>query len=388
MELFSTVQNVLVELSVPVLTADDGEDEIQLVNPITVASYSWLERPKPTILVPGSPPIWNDHPLPFKVEKDNFSAFVDQNGHRTPEYPLYSLFASILHISPKYDFIALDLLSDRNNLRKLLRWIRGRGIHDATIKDFRIDVQRFQNTVIFVRMETKTIEVANKGYGLGFQQKVANAPPGPGAENQTGHNRMVRYMFEGIDMLVRFELDACLRADPSDADTLASELDSLTVSDDTNDNPDEIPVPHPAGLTIVPGSNASMVPASRTIELVTVTRKFAHNINWVENYPQVLLSQTHHHFLGLHDFGRFTEVKRRTLEDMQNGVIGEEVEGDLKRLGKILVKILEVVRERDERELLSLVCQNGALSLRKRDDGRQAVPPEYVSFFTCLPDSS
>lgn len=156
----------------------------------------------------GSPPIWNDPTLPFKVTKDNFTAFVDQNAYRLPVHPLQPLIASVLYIDPQYDFKDLALITDRNNLRKLLRWLRGRGLDSQTVREFRIDVQRIGRTVLFVRKEPKVVEVARLGYGLGLEKKVTEQPPG--APEQCGHHRIVRYV-----RLVRMMRFSWLIAPPS-----------------------------------------------------------------------------------------------------------------------------------------------------------------------------
>lgn len=87
---------------------------------------------------------------------------------------------------------AVDVVTDRNSLRKLLAYVQ-----DAPPpKDFRIDLQLAGNwTVMFLRWEEKTAEVSGfKGYGDSFERAVTE--PAPGCERATlaGHHRVVKYV--------------------------------------------------------------------------------------------------------------------------------------------------------------------------------------------------
>jgi hypothetical protein len=58
---------------------------------------------------------------------------TDINGH-----PLEPLALSIKHLHPEgFEFSEIDLITDRNNLRKIFNWIRG----NSKRKDFRIDLE-------------------------------------------------------------------------------------------------------------------------------------------------------------------------------------------------------------------------------------------------------
>jgi len=92
--------------------------------------------------VPGSPNIWTNA-NPTRVAADSGVVFIDQNAHRmgSTASPLIPIFAAIdeLHRG-KYEYAKLDIVSDRNNLRKLLRWATGDG------DTFRIDIERAGQT--------------------------------------------------------------------------------------------------------------------------------------------------------------------------------------------------------------------------------------------------
>lgn len=395
-------------------TAPDSLD-VEINDVEAVASYSWADRPHPTILVPGSPPVWNGRSPPFRVEKDNFDVYVDQNGHRVPAYPLLPLVAAVQHMHPDFAFPNIDVVTDRNSLRKLLRWIRGRE-SDATVKDFRIDVQMSGRTMLFTRRETKTKELSNRAYGIGFERACTSAPPGQAIQRQTGHHRVIKYNLEDMVLLVRFELDACLpapmaRTGPDMGDLLAR-LDRLGISGgETRAATSQGPAS--AGPTQVRSASAAaplsgtqasastkgtattsnpelvevipsgtLVPQSSTIELTTVSKRFQHSFSWLENYPQLFLSQTAHHFLGVHEFGKFTTIRKSTLQVMTDGQIGQAQRDDLKRLGKALRDIYNRVLEQGEGTLLSLDCSRGVLRMYRCPAGKQALPAEALALFS------
>lgn len=48
------VEELIAEISIPILDADDDDEDIVITNARAIASYSWLERAEPTIEVPGT----------------------------------------------------------------------------------------------------------------------------------------------------------------------------------------------------------------------------------------------------------------------------------------------------------------------------------------------
>lgn len=201
------------------VTFDTDELEpASIENAYTVSSYSWLPptNDTPTIAVPGSPRIWNNSPS--RVKQDSGTVYVDQNTARTSTpgtnlSTLSPLFAAIdaLHgprgimsrpgasdvLSGNFDYKSLDLITDRNNLRKLLRWVNG------SSDRFRIDVECGENgTVVFTRREDRHTVHANGG--LGHQYEKASTRPVRRLEHATGYHHIVSQRMGGIQVLLRF----------------------------------------------------------------------------------------------------------------------------------------------------------------------------------------
>jgi hypothetical protein len=111
------------------------------------------------------------------------------------EYPLLPLFvaADAIHDNKKapVDWPAVDVVTDRNALRKLMRWLNPS--EGKEVRDFRIDVELIGNkTVVLNRWEPRLREPPlNKSYGFAFEAATSRASPGcPGLD----HYRAITYV--------------------------------------------------------------------------------------------------------------------------------------------------------------------------------------------------
>jgi hypothetical protein len=122
---------------------------------------------------------------------------MDQNGARMPTAPLVPLFKAVDYMSTidanhvPVDWPSVDLVTDRNGLRKLLRWVVSNG---RRTKDWRIDVQLAgTKTMIFSRRETSAKRVADgSSYGKSFEKMFST--PAPGCEKSSGHHRIISFV--------------------------------------------------------------------------------------------------------------------------------------------------------------------------------------------------
>ena len=101
--------------------------------------------------------------------------------------PLVPLFAAIDDMNPSFDYKQFDFITDRNNLRKLLRWATGA----SDEKDFRIDVDVAGSTCLFTRVEEQCTETIQGFRGYGHEYEKAATRPARGCEKATGHHRMI-----------------------------------------------------------------------------------------------------------------------------------------------------------------------------------------------------
>lgn len=71
--------------------------------------------------------MWADRQLPYTVKPDSGVGYIDQNAaHTLPSInPLEPLFLAIDIVAPDFDFGAIDIVTDRNNLRSKQLAFRG-----------------------------------------------------------------------------------------------------------------------------------------------------------------------------------------------------------------------------------------------------------------------
>ena len=89
----------------------------------------------------------------------------DENHYYMNEYPIEPFFRVVQKCSPNFDFRKVDIVTDRNNLRKLLDFIEG-----TRKESFRINFQLIGNMLILIRDEENAKQFCDD-YGKDFETK-------------------------------------------------------------------------------------------------------------------------------------------------------------------------------------------------------------------------
>lgn len=105
----------------------------------------------------------------------------------------------------EFDWKSVDIVTDRNNLRKLTRWVGG----GDSVRDFRIDLQLAgDKTVLMNRWERRTRELfSGRTYGFSFEK--ASTSHTTDCKDGVGHHRIITYvgpflsLIAGIDKYSR-----------------------------------------------------------------------------------------------------------------------------------------------------------------------------------------
>lgn len=184
-------------------------------------------------------------------------------------------------------------------------------------------------------------------------------------------------------MVVRFEVDACFpppakpnpRKSISSVDELAQSLSGVSLSS----QPSSSQLSPKDELTVVKGGN--YVSASAVIELTTRSEARQNFYDWKDAYPQLFFSQTAHHFLAVHQRGRFITVNKRKLSSPELQGVEQIIQPDLKLMRKALDKIKDLVVKYGERGRLTLVCSNGELKLYERKSLDSCLPNDLLELF-------
>ena len=167
----------------------DAEAAEMIVPGKTILHMYHLNHLQLCLLYKGSAPEWIDRSLPIQMKADKGTHYVDQNTFKSPTSVLLPLFRSVDVLNKEVDWPAVDVVTDRNGLRKLLRWING-----IDVKGFRIDTELAgEQTVLFSRWEFRNREnLLGRTYGLHFEEAMTSVVPG--CERSTSHHRIVKYV--------------------------------------------------------------------------------------------------------------------------------------------------------------------------------------------------
>jgi len=358
--------------------------------------------------------VWTGHNLPFTLQPDDGSNFVDQNGARMSQYPMLPLFVAADAIHEKkapVDWPAVDVISDRNGLRKLLRWLNPS--EGREVRDFRIDVELVgAKTIMLNRWEFRDREPpTGRSYGFAFEAATSRAAPGCPI---SGHHRAITYDMLDLKMIVRFEVDACLPTETTDTkykasasatvDDLADALGSIDISSSAASSPTMVNIIR-AG---------TQVPQESLLEVTSRSVHFVNQLDWNELYPQLAISQTSAVRLGVHERGTFKELHEWQIlggadgdtRSVGAGAGAGDGDGDgdgadagsqpdltaqrrktaaqFVRLARVLEDVQELAISRGPGPAgsFSLVCSDGELRVYGRMDARSCLPLDVKARFS------
>ncbi|KAI6106598.1 hypothetical protein EV401DRAFT_2077827 [Pisolithus croceorrhizus] len=332
---------------------------VQLRNVKPIASYSWIDGTTPCVVVPGYPRVWTNIPVKT-VPADSGVHHVDRNtsfmGHRSPLIPIFAAVDS-LHIDFKYR--DLDLITDRNSLRKLLRCIDRQ--HDKT---FRIDVDLLGKTCLLTRCEETLTDTIKEFRGYGHEYVLAATKPRRGSEEEISHHRIISYDFGGLKILLRSAVDAYAEPSSEDDSFLASfsalSIGTRRTSKFSNDSV----YSSRFGVKVKLTSPRIVLPQSSVIEIKT--RASCRELDWKEVYPQLYLSQTPYLYLAKYARRKFGQVEKVKINTQTMATHTKEAEAAMVKLEALLSDILKTVRKHGDGVPLSLVYHAGELQLYKR----------------------
>lgn len=155
-----------------------------------IASWSWIDTKHPTIVVPGSPNVWNDRQLPFTVPRDARDAYAGfAHARKIPFASLEPLVTAVRHMQPDFAFADVDIVCGRAFLRQLLRWLRG----GTGVVDFRYEIQCAGRTVLCEHRDLGNW-IAFGGHGRNFERSAARAQEETLPARLVEHDRVIRYV--------------------------------------------------------------------------------------------------------------------------------------------------------------------------------------------------
>ena len=342
-----------------------------------LSSYNWIEAPTPTIAVPGSPALWSPLTTPRQLNKDSGFHYIAQNAARLPDTPLEPLFRALYITNPSFDIRSTDVVTDRNNIRKLHSFINPGSSRNGR-ETFAINVEVAKNTAIFCRVETATQEFIQphefKGFGHEFEKTYTTCQ----ISDSTGHHRIISYRFDDLNFIVRHETDGYVDARtgiPSDSkepdkDVLPIMLGSLSLSPASSASSTT-----PTGTKLTIKREGQVVPLESTLEIKT--RVFHKRLETQDVAPQLWVSQTPKLVRAYHNHGTFETPE---VEDVAAMIKGweERNQRDLRKLAALIKKIVNVVRDCGGSAIIRYDVVGDKLVVWKAD-GKKMLPLDLYS---------
>ncbi|KAL4804489.1 hypothetical protein BDV18DRAFT_162253 [Aspergillus unguis] len=181
-----------------------------------LASYNWIKDTKGkkrTIAVPGSPALWRPPPGDFTdVKEDHGLVHLHPNAAFHRDSPLESLFRALYMKDPSYTLDSVDIVVGRDVLSWLLEFVT-HPIH-GPLRIFALEAEVVQNTVLLCRVPSRTVQYLLSDRHHGYQREFKKAYTSPQIQGDMGHQRIISYQLSGMKLIVRHEMDACIRETP------------------------------------------------------------------------------------------------------------------------------------------------------------------------------
>ncbi|RAQ60936.1 hypothetical protein AFCA_011028 [Aspergillus flavus] len=325
-----------------------------------LSSYNWIDSVAPTIAIPGCPPLWSPPKGTRKVPKDSGSIYIAQNAARHPESPLEPLFRALYTTHQSFDIGAVDLVTDRNNIRKLLSFINP-SLSRNGLEPFTIEIEATSRTVMFCRAETETVRFVGPDEFVGFGHEFEKAYTRDKVSGSTGHHRIITYSFGGLRLIVRYETDGYVdslsgsSAVGPDQNSLSSMMESLSLRP-----PKCVPCGASGRSKLLLRNEGQTVPADSILEIKT---RVAHRpISMQEVLPQLWVSQTPNLVRAYHTNGVFASPKVECI--VTEIKEWEESHGeDLRGLSSLFKKLIGLVKGNGGTAILRYDTRNDRLEL-------------------------
>lgn len=314
------------------------------------------------------PPKWTPLDQPRKLKQDSGTYYRDKNAAHYPDFPLEASVEAIMKMNSDADKASysgpIDVFGCASTLGNLVRFTRGESA------SFRILVEVVDTTVHFIRREKSPREIIQDvlGYGHTFPENYTTWDKS--VRGSASHQRILKYHFGGLTLLVRFEGDGYLPDHASVSSSKDASSEKAVGAASVDDLVASLSVSHKApssniSLTISDGGRA--VPSRATFDLKTrsVRRKAEEAEIIAGEMPRLWLRQTPTLILAYHEQGVFRDIN---VQDVRVGVgkWQDENQEILARFAGLLERIVGFAREQAVSKL-EITCDEGSDILYVRE---------------------
>ncbi|KAI0112275.1 hypothetical protein GGR51DRAFT_557459 [Nemania sp. FL0031] len=344
-----------------------------------ICSYSWQDSKHAAVKIPGFAPIWQHHPLPVTLPADKGTYFIDQSAARVPRYPFEPVFRAAVAMNPTINFADVDVVINRNSLRKFLDFCGG------TVRDsFRVNLAIVNDTLFIERHEKNARELIRgrqlNGWGHNFEKTFTKLPKG--LEHSTQYHRVIRYPLGDLNCVVRFEVDACYQEDNSGEEQIAADdihgglaldIGKLSIGGDSGSN--KVALGQHCGVK----EELKVMPQFTVAEIKTSSKD--HLTRSV--LPQLWFGRTPWLIIGHHVNGTFDKVNIKNAE-AEFAAWETQHQNKLQKLVSLISQLRELVKKNGFKRCIA-TCEKRTrprelkIFASTREDG--ALPADLIRKF-------
>ncbi|KAK1675041.1 geranylgeranyl pyrophosphate synthetase [Colletotrichum godetiae] len=332
-----------------------------------VASYNWLDRTTPSIIVPGAPPRWTPLAEPRQLSEDDGIYYRDKNAARYPAHPMEPAIKAVLKGHPEPSPRPVDVVACGSTIGNLLRFIRG------DEKPFRMLLEVVGNAVHLIRRENSPKETMSDVRGYGHKFPEAYTTWDHEVRGSASHQRVIQYDFGGLHCIVRHEGDGYLKhkQDPSTNQPSPAFVEKLSVDsliEDLNVKEMTPKSPQDSHQQIQLKSGGFDVSQSAVFDLKTRSVKRKGTDFLGEEIPRLWIAQIPNFILAYHDRGTFKDIE---VMDVAQEVKAWETSKnrELSKLAALLHHLVRLARARRDDRLEIGRQQLDKLEIRRQCSG-------------------
>lgn len=249
-----------------------SETEIEVL-----CTYSWSIESgidNHIIYVPGFPRTWSPPQLPIQIPTDFYTS-ADSDFHcLCAQQQFEPVFQALHTMNPNTNFSSIDIITSRNSLRYLLKFVSGERSHE-----FCLGLHIVGKTLILGRKESP-VKRKHSGFGYSFEEKFTTATE----KMADTHYRAIRYRFGSLNMVVRHETDAF-------CESSSTGFKELFRGNNTPGNPQapiQVPIRHETATAVYP--RGFYTPQQQVAELKTSVRDDTVRQCWFGRTPNLCVA--------------------------------------------------------------------------------------------------
>ena len=279
----------------------------------SVGSYNWSLQStpeNPIMIIPGksSQLVKN---LDTKIlTKCRYEQISDENRYFLPEFPMEPLFRAVQLCTPSFNFNTVDIVTDRNNLRKLFEFVEG-----SKNDSFRVDFQKLGNMILLVRND-EHVKGFCDDYNKSFERNFTDS----GKDEKHGtYRQVVTYTFGDLQVLTRFDVD-CVEetselVENTDKENMTEKLISSMASVNLGTNK-PVKFEKTSKLSSIKSGDFHTKYKQRLVKMAT-KKTYRGKFEFPQSkWNQLFFSNTDTLLLGWHFRGTLQKVEKLTLEQV------------------------------------------------------------------------